>query len=75
MNYALLKDNIVTNIILLDKNNAHDFPNAAPCYDKPVSVGDTYIDGEFYHDGEKVYSVFEEYIIMMNIIEGAPYNE
>ena len=54
MEYALIKDEIVVNLIWLHPMNADDFPNAVPIEDLPVQIGDTYIDGIFYRDGEEV---------------------
>lgn len=59
MNYALIEDGIVTNIIWLYPANASDFPNAVPMGDVPVSIGDTYVDGVFYRDGERVLTYSE----------------
>lgn len=54
MNYALIEDGIVTNIIWLSYTNADDFPNAAAMGDLPVAIGDTW-DGEyFYRDGQRI---------------------
>lgn len=60
MNYALIENGIVTNIIWLYPNNASDFPTAVPCGDYPVGIGDTYTDGVFYHDGEKLLTPNEQ---------------
>lgn len=54
MNYALIKNETVTNIIWLHPMNASDFPSAVPTNDLPVQIGDTYRDGKFYHDGEEI---------------------
>lgn len=54
MNYALIENGVVTNIIWLSPNNAKDFPNAVYYGDIPVGVGDSYIDGKFYRDGKEV---------------------
>ena len=54
MNYALIEDGIVTNVIWLNPGNAFEFPNAVPTNGVGVGVGDSY-DGEFfYRDGERV---------------------
>lgn len=66
MNYALIENGIVTNIIWLYPANASDFPNAVPMGDVPVSIGDTYADGVFYRDGERVLTYSES---MSKIIE------
>lgn len=60
MNYALIENGIVTNIIWLHPKNASDFPNAVPCNNVPVAIGDTYEDGVFYRDGKKVLTVQEQ---------------
>lgn len=59
MNYALIENGIVTNIIWLYPANAFDFPNAVPMGDVPVNIGDTYADGVFYRDGERVLTYSE----------------
>lgn len=59
MNYALIENGIVTNIIWLYPGNANDFPNAVRMNDIPVSIGDTYEDSVFYHNGERVLTNLE----------------
>ena len=54
MNYALIENGIVTNIIWLSPSNVADFPNAVAYGERPVQIGDEYIDGAFYRNGEKV---------------------
>ena len=54
MNYALIENNIVTNLIWLHPMNAEEFPNAVSIENLPVMIGDTYEDGKFYHDGVEV---------------------
>lgn len=51
MNYALITDGIVTNLIFLHPSNAEEFPGAVPVDDYPVVMGDTYTNGVFYRDG------------------------
>ena len=53
MNYALIENGVVTNIISLRDSNAHEFPNAVKLGDRPVGIGDTYENGKFYRDGKK----------------------
>ena len=70
MRYALIKDGVVINIIWLYPGNARDFPNAVPCEDVPVSVGDMY-DGEaFYRDGERILSEKDIYAALAALNEG-----
>lgn len=56
MNYAVVENGTVTNIIWLYPANASDFPDAVPCGDLPVAIGDTYDGENFYRGGEKVVS-------------------
>ena len=59
MNYALIENGIVTNIIWLYETNADEFPNAVKLGDRPVGIGDTYTDGKFYRDGNEVLTALE----------------
>lgn len=54
MNYALIENGIVTNIICLLPMNADEFPNAVATEGLPVDIGDTYEDGRFYRNGEEI---------------------
>lgn len=56
MNYALIENGVVTNIIWLYSANAGDFPSAVSCGDLPVAIGDTYDGSDFYRGGEKLVS-------------------
>ena len=60
MNYALIENGIVTNIIWLLPTNADDFPDAVPMGDRPVAIGDAYADGVFTRDGAPVLTPLEE---------------
>lgn len=60
MNYALIENGIVTNIIWLYPGNADEFPNAVPMNDVPAGIGDSYEDGVFYRDGERVLTEAEQ---------------
>lgn len=60
MNYALIENGIVENIIWLYPSNASDFPNAVALDDIPACIGDSYVNGVFYRDGEKVLTVAEQ---------------
>lgn len=59
MRYALVEDNIVTNIIWLDANCIESFPNAVATHDIPVHINDTYENGIFYRNGERVLTNLE----------------
>lgn len=63
MNYALIENEIVTNIIYLHPiNAAEDFPNAVAIENLPVAIGDEYRNEQFYRNGEivKEASAFAE---------------
>lgn len=60
MNYALIENGVVTNIIWLYSANAGDFPSAVPCGEIPVAIGDTYDGEHFYRAGERVLTAIEQ---------------
>lgn len=60
MNYAIVENGTVTNIIWLYPGNASDFPVAVPCGDLPVAIGDTYDGEHFYRAGERLLSPLEQ---------------
>lgn len=57
MNYALINNGVVVNLIYLHPMNASDFPNAVAIGNLPVQIGDVYKDGEFYRDGKKISDI------------------
>ena len=59
MNYALIEHGIITNVIWLHPGNADEFPNAVALEDIPAGIGDTYEDGVFYRNGERVLTASE----------------
>lgn len=59
MNYALIEDGTVTNVIWLNPANAFEFPNAVQVDGIGVGVGDTYDGEHFYRDGKRVPSIAE----------------
>ena len=63
MNYAIIDNGIVTNIICLLPANASEFSNAVPLHDRPVAIGDAYTDGRFYRDEELVLSNSERELL------------
>ncbi len=72
MNYALLDENgVVVNVIWLYPANADDFPNAVPMNDVPAMIGDTYADGFFYSDGERILSTNEKLHAQMEDMQSA----
>lgn len=60
MNYALIENGIVANLIWLNESNADDFPSAVPIGDRPVAIGDAYAHGAFTRDGKPVLTPLEE---------------
>lgn len=60
MRYALIEDGIVSNIIWLYPGNDYEFPNAVHIEQLSVSIGDEYINGSFYHNGEKLLTSNEK---------------
>lgn len=60
MNYALVENGIVVNLIWLNPGNAGDFPDAVALGDRPVAIGDAYADGVFTRDGLPVLTPMED---------------
>lgn len=60
MNYALIENGLVSNLIWLHPDNAADFPGAVPCNDVPVQMGDAYDGEQFLRDGQRVLTPWEE---------------
>lgn len=60
MHYALVENGVVTNLIWLYPGNAADFPSAVPLGDVPAAIGDSYENGVFYRDGNRVLTFSEE---------------
>ena len=64
MNYAIIENGVVGNVIVLRPANAGEFPGAVALHDRPVGIGDSYQDGKFWRDGEKVLTAAEEIAAM-----------
>lgn len=60
MRYAIIENNTVTNVIALRETNAGEFPGAVALHDRPVAIGDSYIDGKFYRDNKEILTPAEE---------------
>ncbi|MEA4915813.1 MAG: hypothetical protein VB061_14695 [Christensenella sp.] len=61
MNYALVdEDGVVYNIIWLCGANSSEFLNAVCVFDRPVIIGDRYINGVFMRDGVPVLTSAEQ---------------
>lgn len=54
MQYAIVEDGTVTNVIVLYPPGAAEFPDAVPCRDIPAAIGDTWDGQDFTRNGEKV---------------------
>lgn len=59
MNYALVENGVVTNIIWLHPANADEFVNAVAMGDVPAAIGDTWNGERFYRNGELVLTAAE----------------
>ena len=59
VNYALVENGVVTNVIWLCPSNADEFPNAVCVSDRPVTVGDLYSNGVFTRNGKAVSTYSE----------------
>lgn len=75
LNYALLENGIIVNVIWLYPQNAREFPNAVPMGSIPAGIGDSYVDGKFFRNGEALLSREEElqqyYDAMQEVIDSA----
>lgn len=71
MNYALIENGVVTNIIWLADSNANDFPNAVKLNDRPVVIGDNYYEEKFYRNGVEVLTVTEALDAEIGIYQSA----
>ena len=61
MRYAIVEENVITNIIDLHPINEGDFPGAVMLNDITAQIGDTYENGQFYHDGEVVTRLIDQF--------------
>lgn len=71
MNYALIENGIVTNIIVMLPCNVKDFPHSICVNDLAVHIGDTYNaeENRFYRDGEPIYSTKEQLAEAQQVID------
>ena len=60
MRYAVIEDGVVVNVIILYPGGAKSFPDAVPCWDVPVAIGDTWDGQDFYRGGERVFTPLEQ---------------
>lgn len=59
MNYALIENGVVSNLIWLYPANAAEFPGAVPLGDVPAAIGDTWDGAHFWRNGERVLTPAE----------------
>ena len=59
MNYALIENGVVTNVIYLHPANAQEFPGAVLLGEIPAGIGDTWDGEHFWRNGEQVLSPLE----------------
>lgn len=71
MNYALIENGIITNVIWLHPGNADEFPNAVALDEIPAGIGDTYADCAFYREGERVLTAAERMQAEMDDMKAA----
>lgn len=71
MDYAVIENGIVTNVIWLHYSNAHEFPDAVPLNGVPAGIGDTYDGEHFYRDGERVLTEVETLAVRLADAEAA----
>lgn len=65
MKYAYIEEGAVTNIIWLNPQNESEFPSAVRSNDLAIRIGDTYEDGAFYRNGERILTT-EDSLIKQN---------
>ena len=59
INYALIENGVVTNLIWLYPANAAEFPGAVPMGGIPAAIGDTWDGAQFLRDGQPVLTAAE----------------
>ena len=70
LNYAIIENNIVTNIVWIYSFSSDDFPNAVPLDGRLIEIGDSYVDGKFYRNGERIYNGQEYAEEALNVLIG-----
>ena len=48
--FALIENDMVVNIISMYAKNLKDFPNAVLATERPVAIGDQFVDGAYIRD-------------------------
>ena len=60
MNYSIVEDGTVVNVIWLLPANAAEFPGAVPLNGIPAGIGDTWDGTDFYRGGEKLLTLAQQ---------------
>ena len=60
MNYALIENGVVTNLIWLYPANAAEFPGAVPLGGVPAAIGDSWDGAQFLRDGQPVLTASQQ---------------
>lgn len=71
MDYALVENGCVVNLLWLHPANAAAFPGAVPCGGAAVQAGDVYDGQSFFRDGQKVLSRREEMLEQIAELDAA----
>lgn len=58
-NFAIVENGVVVKRLWGYVSNMDKYPNTVQIDDRAVQVGDTYVDGIFYHEGEEVKTMAE----------------
>ncbi len=53
-NFAIVEDGVVVNIAWGMVYESENNQSLVQCDDLTIEIGDTYVDGVFYHNGERV---------------------
>lgn len=67
---ALIKNGTITNMLWCSDPEP-ETPSLINPTDRPVAIGDTYIDGKFYRDGTEILTPLEEALKKNAEYEGA----
>lgn len=69
--FALIENGMVVNIISMYAKNLTEFPNAVLATERPVAIGDQFIDGVFFRDGVPVLT-YEELAAAATLADEEP---
>lgn len=69
--FALIENGAVVNIISMYAKNLTDFPNAVLATERPVAIGDQYVNGVFMRDGSPLLT-YEELAAAATLPDDVP---